>query len=244
MPRVKTKYRRVMLKISGEGFCHEAGQGLDARELRRIAEEIFDVAKLGVELSVVVGGGNFLRGKSISEAAKVKEATGHYMGMLATVMNALALQDTLEELDLETRVLSAIQVDRLCEKFILRRALRHLEKGRVVILASGTGNPFVTTDSCAALRAVELGADVLLKATKVDGVYSSDPKKNRKARLYEHLTYNQFLQKGLEVMDFGAVNMCREKDVPIVVFNLKTPGNMRKVVIGRSAIGTLISKKR
>lgn len=240
MPTDNPKYQRVMLKVSGEGLCREGGQGLDGDELRRIAEEIAAVVKLGVQLSVVVGGGNFLRGSTISERAQVQEVTGHYMGMLATVINALALQDTLEAIGVRTRVQSAIQVDRVCEKFIRRRAIRHLEKGRVVILASGTGNPFVTTDSCAALRAVELGADVLLKATKVDGVYSDDPVKNPDAEFYEQLSYNRVIDERLKVMDLSAVDMCQRNGVPIVVFNLKKPGTMRQAVLGAEPIGTLI----
>ncbi len=242
MPPNKPKYQRVMLKISGEGFCKSGGQGLDGGELRRIAEEIANVTRLDVQLAVVVGGGNFVRGSTISARAKVQEVTGHYMGMLATVLNALALQDTLESLGLQTRVQSAIQVDRVCEKFIRRRSIRHLEKGRVVILASGTGNPFVTTDSCAALRAVELGADVLLKATKVDGVYSDDPVNNPDATFYDSLSYNDVIDQRLKVMDVSAVDMCQRNRIPIVVFNLKKPGNMRQVVIGREPIGTIISE--
>ncbi len=241
MPEAKAKYRRVMLKISGEGFCQQGGQGLDGVELRRIAEEIADVVGLGVQLAVVVGGGNFIRGSTISARAKVQEVTGHYMGMLATVINALALQDTMEGIGLETRVQSAIQVDRLCEKFIRRRSIRHLEKGRVVILASGTGNPFVTTDSCASLRAVELGTDVLLKATKVDGVYSDDPLTNPDATFYDHLTYNEVIDQRLKVMDVSAIDMCQQNHIPIIVFNLKKPGNMRNVVAGHDSIGTVVS---
>ncbi len=242
MSQDKAKYRRVMLKVSGEGFCREGGQGLDAQEIRRIAEEIADVTKLGAQVAVVVGGGNFLRGSTISAQAKVQEVTGHYMGMLATVINALALQDTLEAMGIETRVQSAIQVDRVCEKFIRRRAIRHLEKGRVVILASGTGNPFVTTDTCAALRAIELGTDVLMKATKVQGVYSDDPVTNPEATLYDSLSYNEVIDKRLKVMDVSAVDLCQQNGVPIIVFDLKKPGNMRQVVIGQQPLGTLISE--
>lgn len=243
MSKVQAKYRRVMLKISGEGLCKEGGQGLDGEELRRVATEIAQVAELGVQLAVVVGGGNFLRGSTISAEANVQEVSGHYMGMLATVINALALQDTLELMGLDTRVQSAIQVDRVCEKFIRRRAIRHLEKGRVVILAGGTGNPFVTTDSCAALRAVELGAEVLLKATKVDGVFSDDPVTNPNASFYDHLTYNQVIDQRLKVMDLSAVDMCQRNGVPIVVFNLRQTGNMREVVTSAEPIGTLICEK-
>ncbi|MBN1344553.1 MAG: UMP kinase [Phycisphaerae bacterium] len=241
MPPEQPKYRRVMLKISGEGFCKPGGNGLDAEELERIAREIIDVVKLGAQLAVVVGGGNFLRGSAVSAKVGLQEVTAHYMGMIATVINALALQDTLERMGVETRVQSAIQVDRVCEKFILRRSLRHLEKGRVLILASGTGNPFFTTDTCAALRAVELNADVLLKATKVNGVYDADPEKVPDARFYDRLGYNEVIDQRLAVMDLSAVDMCQRKQLPILVFNLKQPGNMRRAVLGREPIGTLIA---
>jgi uridylate kinase len=244
MSQDKPKYKRVMLKVSGEGFCKEGAQGLDRQELHRVADEIAQVAESGVQTAVVVGGGNFLRGSTISAEANVQEVTGHYMGMMATVINALALQDTLEAMGLATRVLSAIQVDRVCEKFIRRRAIRHLEKGRIVILASGTGNPFVTTDTCAALRAVELSAEALLKATKVDGVFSDDPVTNPDASLYDRLTYNEVIDQRLKVMDLSAVDMCQRNGVPIVVFNLMKPGNMRQVITGTEPIGTLISDGR
>jgi len=240
MSQTKLKYPRVMLKVSGQGFCKEDGQGIDGEELVTMAAEIADVARLGVQLAVVVGGGNFIRGTAVSTQIRVQEATAHYMGMLATVINALALQDTLEGMGLQTRVQSAIAVDPVCEKFIRRRSIRHLEKGRVVILAAGTGNPFVTTDTCASLRAVELGANVLLKATKVDGVYSDDPVKNPRAVFYERLSYNEVIDQRLKVMDVSAVDMCQQNGVPIIVFNLKKPGNMRRAVMGQDPVGTLI----
>jgi uridylate kinase len=241
MPDVKPKYRRVMLKISGEGFCKEGGQGIDGEELSTIASEIADVAKLGVQLAVVVGGGNFIRGTSAAVRLRVHEATAHYMGMLSTVINALALQDTLEGLGLVTRVQSAIAVESVCEKFIRRRGIHHLEKGRTVVLAAGTGNPFVTTDTCAALRAIEMGANVLLKATKVDGVYSDDPVKNTQAVLYEKLSYNEVIDQRLKVMDVSAIDLCQRNNVPILVFNLKKHGNMRRAVMGPEQVGTLIA---
>jgi len=240
MPDAPAKYARVMLKISGEGLCREGGQGIDGEELRAIAGEIAEVAGLGVQLAVVVGGGNFIRGATISTKTKIHEATGHYMGMLATVINALSLQDTLESMGLQTRVQSAIAVDTVCERFIRRRSIRHLEKGRVVILAAGTGNPFVTTDTCAALRSVEIGANILCKATKVDGVYSDDPVKNPSAKFYHHLSYNEVIDQRLKVMDFAAVDLCQRNNIPIMVFNLKKNGNMRRAVLGQEQVGTMI----
>src|SRR4051794_27129520 len=186
-------YKRVLLKISGEGFCPEGGFGIEGEELNAIARELVDVSKSGVQLAVVVGGGNFIRGATFSESGNIPRATADYMGMLATVLNAVALQETLEKMGQPTRVLSAISVYSVCEPFIRRRAVRHLEKGRVVILAAGTGNPFFTTDTCAALRSTELSVDVLLKATKVDGIYSADPKKDKDAVLYHDITYQEVL---------------------------------------------------
>ncbi len=236
----ESKYKRVILKISGEGLCPAGGTGLDGPALIGLAEQIRDVAATGAQLAVVCGGGNFVRGSDLARTTPIHAPTAHYMGMLGTVLNALALQDTLESLGLETRVQSAIAIDRVCEKFIRRRCLRHLEKGRVVILAAGTGDPFVTTDTAAALRAAELSADVILKATKVDGIYSADPMKVPDAELFTHLTYDDVIDRRLEVMDFGAVNLCRQNGVAIVVFNLRKPGNMPKVVRGEP-IGTTIS---
>jgi len=235
------KYNRVLLKISGEGLCRTGGFGIDAEELKRIGREIKAVCELGTQLAVVVGGGNIVRGSEIAAHGGIEEVTGHYMGMLGTVINALAVQDTLELLGLTTRVQSAVAVDRVCEKFIRRRAIRHLEKGRVVIFAGGTGNPFVTTDTGAALRASEIGADVLLKATKVDGVYDSDPVKDPAARLLSHLSYNAVIDARLKVMDVSAIDMCQRNGVPVIVFNLKRSGSMRDVVLGKP-IGTLIDR--
>src|SRR5260221_2600625 len=225
-------YKRVLLKISGEGFSHEGGFGIEADAIENIARQCVDVCKLGVELAVVVGGGNFIRGATFAEDGNIPRATADYMGMLATVLNAVALQETMEKFGQPTRVLSAISVYSVCEPFIRRRAIRHLEKGRALILAAGTGNPFFTTDTCAALRATEIAADVLLKATKVDGIYDSDPKKNKAARLFHNVSYPEVLEKQLRVMDLTAITLCMERKIPLVVFNLKTPGNIARVVRG------------
>ncbi|NOX58656.1 MAG: UMP kinase [Planctomycetes bacterium] len=238
-PESDLKYKRVVLKISGEGLCTDGGFGIDADELKRLGSEIKAVHDLGGEVAVVVGGGNIVRGSQIARHAQIEEATGHYMGMLGTVINALAIQDTLESMGVATRVQSAINVDRVCERFIRRRAIRHLEKGRVVIFAAGTGNPFVTTDTGAALRASEINADAVLKATKVEGVYDSDPMKNPEAKLFKHLSYNDVINSRLEVMDVSAIDLCQRSGVPIVVFNLRTPNSMRDVVCGK-VIGTLV----
>jgi uridylate kinase len=234
------KYKRILLKISGEGLCREGGFGLEAGELTAIAEQIAAVARSGVQVAVVVGGGNFVRGETLSAAGHIQRATADYMGMLATVMNAMALQDMLETLGQSTRVASALTVAQVCEPFIRRRVIRHLEKGRVVVLAAGTGNPFFTTDTCAALRATELQAEVLLKATKVDGVYDTDPKKNPNAKMFTRLTYKQVINDNLRVMDMTAISLSMERRIPILVFNLKKNGNIARVVAGEE-IGTLIT---
>lgn len=240
MATEKAKYNRVVLKISGEGFCKPGEWGIDKQELDRIAGQIGEVARLGVELAVVVGGGNFLRGQSLAEQTRIQPSTAHYMGMLATVLNALALQDTLESMGLPTRVQSAISVVAVCEPFIRRRCIRHLEKGRIVILASGTGNPFVTTDTCAALRATEIGAEALLKATKVDGVFDQDPVGHPDARRFDRLSYDEVIDRRLKVIDVAAVDLCQQHGVPIIVFNLAKPGNMCRVV-GGEPVGTIIT---
>lgn len=233
-------YKRILLKISGEGFCQEGGFGIEAEELEEIAKELVEVAKSGVQLAIVVGGGNFIRGATFAEDGHIERATADYMGMLSTVLNALALQETMESFGQPTRVLSAIPITTVCEPFIRRRAVRHLEKGRVVILAAGTGNPYFTTDTCASLRATEIAADVLLKATKVDGIYTADPKKVPTAKRYETLTYETVLRDELRVMDLSAITMCKENKIPLVVFNLKTPGNIMRVVRGEN-VGTRIT---
>jgi uridylate kinase len=233
-------YNRVLLKISGEGFCHEGGFGIEAGELENIARQCVDVAKLGVQLAIVVGGGNFIRGATFAEDGHIPRATADYMGMLATVLNALALQETMEKFGQPTRVLSAISVHSVAEPFIRRRAIRHLEKGRCIVLAAGTGNPFFTTDTCASLRAQEIEADVLLKATKVDGIYTADPKKHKDAKLYTEVTYEQVLRDELKVMDLTAITMCKQQKLPLVVFNLKTQGNILRVMRGEP-VGTKIN---
>ena len=232
-------YNRVLLKISGEGFCHEGGFGIEARELENIARQCVEVAKMGVQLAIVVGGGNFIRGATFAEDGNIPRATADYMGMLATVLNAMALQETMEKMGQPTRVQSAISVQSAAEPFIRRRAVRHLEKNRALILAAGTGNPFFTTDTCAALRATEIEADVLLKATKVDGIYDSDPKKNKNATLLHNVSYPEVLEKQLRVMDLTAITLCMERKIPLVVFNLKTEGNIARVMRGEM-IGTKI----
>lgn len=233
------RFQRVLLKISGEGMSQKGELGIDGQAVRRIASEIISVRQLNVDVAVVVGGGNFIRGTTLASQARIQEATAHYMGMLATVINALALQDVLEDLGQPTRVQSSIAIHSACENFIRRRCIRHLEKGRVVILAAGTGRPFVTTDTAAALASVEIGADILFKATKVDGVYTSDPVKDKRAKFLAKLSYNQVIDERLQVMDVSAVDMCQRHGVPIKVFNLMTPGNMRKAVLGQN-VGTLI----
>jgi uridylate kinase len=233
-------YKRVLLKISGEGFCHEGGFGIEAGEIENIAKQCVDVARMGVELGIVVGGGNFIRGATFAEDGHIPRATADYMGMLATVLNAVALQETMEAMGQPTRVLSAISVYSVAEPFIRRRAIRHLEKGRVIILAAGTGNPYFTTDTCAALRATEIHAEVLLKATKVDGIYSADPKKNKDAQLYKSVSYQDVLDQQLRVMDLTAITLCMERKLPLVVFNLKKPGNINRVLCGED-VGTKIN---
>src|SRR4051812_47096416 len=239
-PMPEPVYKRVLLKISGEGLSGEGGFGIEGGELKNIARQCVEVAKMGVQLAVVVGGGNFIRGATFAEDGHIPRATADYMGMLATVLNALALQETMEKFGQPTRVLSAISVHAVAEPFIRRRAIRHLEKGRCIVLAAGTGNPFFTTDTCASLRAQEIEADVLLKATKVDGIYTADPKKHKDAKLYTEVTYEQVLRDELKVMDLTAFTMCKQQKLPLVVFNLKTPGNIARVMRGE-AVGTKIN---
>ena len=238
-----SKYKRVLLKLSGESFCKPGQFGIDGPSLASIAERIAEICKLGPQVAVVVGAGNFLRGENFSQVSQIPRNTADYMGMLATIINACALQETLEKLGQETRVLSAIDVPALCEDFIRRRAIRHLERGRVAILAGGTGNPFFTTDTCAALRASELEADILIKATKVEGVYSDDPKKNPDAILFEKLSYEQVLSKNLRIMDLSAISLCRDNNIPIIVLNIFETGNITKALCGQK-IGTKITKNQ
>ncbi len=239
MAKAKLKYKRVLLKISGEGFCSSGGCGIEAEPARQLARELKETAELGLQLAVVCGGGNFLRGRSLTKELQIPRASADYMGMLATVMNAICLQEILEAMGQPTRVMSALPVKEVCEPFIHRRAERHLEKGRIVILAGGTGNPFFSTDTCAALRASELHAEAVLKATNVDGVYSADPKHEAKAELYKELDFHQVLTEDLEVMDHAAISLCRMNKIPIIVFNVYKTGNIARVVQGE-LIGTTI----
>ena len=231
-------YRRILLKASGEALMGAQPYGVDVRVARAIAEEIKAVHDLGVEVAVVVGGGNIFRGVSES-AGDMDRSSADYIGMLATVMNAVVLQDALEKVGVHTRVLSAIHIPQVGEPFIRRRAIRHLEKGRVVIFAAGTGNPYFTTDSAAALRALEIRADVILKATKVEGVYTADPMKDATATRYDCITYREVLEKQLRVMDASAISLCMDNDLPIVVFNMRTAGNIVRVVSGE-VVGTRV----
>ena len=234
------QYKRVLLKLSGESLCKPGGFGIDGDVIESIAERIANICKLGPQVAIVVGGGNFLRGATFSQKSHIRRTTADYMGMLATVINASALQETLEKVGQPTRVLSAIEVAAICEPFIRRRAIRHLEQGRVVILAGGTGNPFFSTDTCAALRSSELGAELMIKATKVDGVYTDDPIKNPGAKLIESMTYQDVLEKNLKVMDPSAVSLCRENQIPIIVLNIFKDGNITRALQGEK-VGTLIS---
>jgi uridylate kinase len=240
-PSATLHYRRVLLKISGEALAGDAGFGIDPTAIAAFAHEIQEVHALGCELALVVGGGNFFRGLS-GESFGVDRATGDYMGMLATVINSLALQSALEALAVSTRVLSALEIHEVAEPYIRRRATRHLEKGRVVIFAAGTGNPYFSTDTAASLRAMEIGAEIILKATKVDGVYSADPKTQPDAVRYTELTYIDVLNRGLKVMDSTAISLCMDNGLPIIVFNLLQPGNIQKAVCGE-AIGTIVQAR-
>jgi uridylate kinase len=232
-------YSRVLLKISGEALMGEQNYGIDVNVARSVAEELKAVHELGVQVAVVVGGGNIFRGVSKS-AGNMDRSSADYIGMLATVMNAVVLQDALEKVNVHTRVLSAIDIPQLAESFIRRRAIRHLEKGRVVIFAAGTGNPYFTTDSAAALRALEIKADIILKATKVDGIYSADPMTDETAELFNEITYRQVLERQLRVMDASAISLCMDNNLPIIVFNMREPGNIKRVVTGVSGVGTRV----
>ncbi len=239
----RLRYKRVILKLSGESLARGGERGINGDEVNHIARQIHQAHTSGCEVAVVVGGGNILRGAQFSDSnTAVHESTAHYMGMLATVINALALQDAIEKLDCQTRVMSAIRMDGVAEQFIRRRALRHLSRGRIVILAAGIGSPFVTTDTAAAQRALELEADIVLKATRVDGVYSEDPEKNPHAILYDRLDFSEVVAKNLRVMDATAIALCREHGVPILVFNFKKDGNIVRAVAGES-VGTWIGSE-
>ncbi|GLQ45266.1 uridylate kinase [Dyella lipolytica] len=232
------KYRRILLKLSGEALMGDADYGIDPKMIGRLADEIIEIQKAGVQIGVVIGGGNIFRGAGLA-AAGMDRVTGDHMGMLATVMNALAMQDAIEKRGGFARVMSAIQIHDVAEDFIRRRAIRHIEKGRIVLFAAGTGNPFFTTDSAAALRAVEMGADLLLKATKVDGVYSADPAKHSDAKRFEQLSYDQVIERKLAVMDTAAIALCRDHRMPLRIYDMTGPGNLMRIMRGE-AIGTLV----
>lgn len=234
----KPCYSRILLKLSGEALAGDRGYGIDPELLAGLAIEIREVLELGVQVAVVIGGGNIFRGMAAASSGMDRAGADH-MGMLATVMNSLALQDALEQIGVETRVQTALEMREVAEPYIRRRALRHLEKGRVVILGGGTGNPYFTTDTAASLRAMEIGAEVILKATKVDGVYSADPVKDKNAVRYTQLTYLDVLKKGLQVMDATATSLCMDNDLPIIIFKLSCRGNIKKVVLGEE-IGTIV----
>ena len=234
-----TRYSRILVKLSGEALMGTADYGIDPAVLKRIAGEIREIAQMGLHVAVVIGGGNIFRGAGLARAG-MDRVTADQMGMLATVMNALAMQDSLESLGLQSRVMSAIRINQVCEDYIRRRAVRHLEKGRVVIFAGGTGNPFFTTDTAAALRAIEINADVLLKATMVDGVYSDDPLRNPKAQRYPRLTFDKVLADKLNVMDATAIVMCRDNRLPLKVFNLNRAGDLTRIARGED-VGTAVT---
>ncbi|MEM9601813.1 MAG: UMP kinase [Pseudomonadota bacterium] len=238
MSNVKPVYKRILLKLSGEALMGDENYGIDPSFIRRIAEEIKQLNDMDVEVALVIGGGNIFRGAGLAEAG-MERVTGDHIGMLATVINSLSMQDSLENLGVFCRVMSALRINDVCEDYIQRRAVRHLQKGRVVIFAAGTGNPFFTTDSAASLRAVEIGADAMLKATKVDGIYDSDPVKNPDAVLFDELSYDEAIGRKLGVMDTTALVMCRDNEIPLRVFNLNTPGEMLRVVSGE-AVGTTV----
>ncbi len=239
MNDARLHYRRILLKLSGEALMGNGDYGIDPEVLTRIANELKDVRALGVEVGIVIGGGNIFRGAGLARAG-MDRVTGDHMGMLATVINALALQDALERVGTHARVMSALQIHEVSEDYIRRRAIRHLEKGRVTIFAAGTGNPFFTTDTAAALRAIEVGADILVKGTKVDGVYTADPVKDPLAKRYDRLTFDRVINDKLNVMDTTAVVMCRENNVPIRVFNLQVAGDLLRLARGED-VGTLVS---
>jgi uridylate kinase len=233
------KYKRILLKLSGEALMGRQSFGIETATLKAYAKEIKEVSEMGVEVAVVIGGGNIFRGIQLEEGG-MDRAQGDYMGMLATVINAMALQDALEKLGAKTRVMSALEIRQVCEPYIRRRAIRHLEKRRIVILGAGTGNPFFTTDTAAALRSIEIEADVVLKGTKVDGVYTADPEKDPTALKFDAVSFQDVLSRRLNVMDMTAFTLCQENKLPIIVFNINEPGNLKRVVMGE-AVGTLVS---
>jgi uridylate kinase len=234
------QYQRILLKLSGEALMGDEDYGIDPKVLKRLAQEVIDVHRAGVQIGVVIGGGNIFRGAGLADGG-MDRVTGDHMGMLATVMNALAMQDAIEKLGGFARVMSAIKINEVCEDYIRRRAIRHLEKGRIAIFAAGTGNPYFTTDSAAALRAAEIGAQLLLKATKVDGVYSADPKKVKNAQRYEHLSYDQVIERKLNVMDTAAIALCRENGLPLRIYDINRAGDLMRIMRGE-AVGTLVDR--
>ena len=234
------KYKRILLKLSGESLMGENTYGIDPKMLEQYAKEVKSITDLGVEVAIVIGGGNIFRGLKGAQGGVVDRATGDYMGMLATMINAMALQGSFERYGLITRLLSAIKMEQVSEPFIRRRAIRHLEKGRVVIFGAGTGNPYFTTDTAASLRAVEIEADLVIKGTRVDGIYSADPEKDSTARKFQSLSFEEVYQLGLEVMDLTAITLCKENNLPIVVFDMNTPGNLKRIIEGQS-VGTVVS---
>lgn len=236
---MKAKYKRILLKLSGEVFLGKYSHGIDSSVCAHLAQQIKGIVKLGVEIALVVGGGNIFRGIPRSKEFQMQRAVADYMGMLATVLNGLALQSALENQDIPTRVMTAIEMEKIAEPYIRRRAIRHLEKKRVVIFVAGTGNPYFTTDTAAALRSIEIEVDVLLKGTKVDGVYSSDPFKDKDAKLFKRLAYMEVINKELKIMDTTAITLCMENKLPIIVFNFMKEGNLKKIICGQN-IGTLI----
>ena len=238
MPR--PAYRRVLLKLSGEVLSGESGYGIDPVNASYLANEVKSIYDLGVDIGLIIGAGNIFRGINAANQG-MDRVTGDYIGMLATIMNAISVQDALEKIGCETRTLSAISVSQIAEPYIRRRAIRHLEKKRIVIVSGGTGNPFFTTDSAAALRATELGAELVIKGTKVDGIYDKDPQKNKDAIKYENITFSEVLLKNLRVMDLTAITLCKENDLPIQVLNIKKPGNLKQLILG-CKIGTLVSE--
>jgi uridylate kinase len=239
----KPAYQRILLKLSGEALMGDADYGISPVVMERLASEIGEVVRAGVQVALVVGGGNIFRGEGLARAG-MDRVTGDHMGMLATVINSLALQDAIERHGMTARVMSAIRINEVCEDYIRRRAVRHLEKGRVVIFASGTGNPFFTTDSAASLRAIEIGAGLMLKATKVDGIYDADPVKYPQAKRYERLTYDQVLDQRLNVMDLTAIVLCRDNHLPLRVFDMNRAGDLMRIVMGAQDVGTLVEGGR
>ena len=238
MTESSLKYRRVLLKLSGEALMGREDYGIDPEVIRGMARDIIEAQRAGAQIGLVIGGGNIFRGAGLA-AAGMDRVTGDHMGMLATVINSLAMQDAIEQMGANARVMSAIKINEVCEDYIRRRAVRHLEKGRIAIFAAGTGNPFFTTDSAAALRATEIGAELLLKATKVDGIYDADPKKHKDARRFEHLTYDEVIQRNLQVMDTAAFALCRDNHVPLRIYDMMQPGALMRILRGEP-LGTLV----